>query len=240
MRSSADQVDERRHPLMLLDRVSKRKVLAHAIDVAPPFPFVGDVTVLLEVRDDALYRALGDPYAICEVADPSQRIGGDAQEHVGVVRQERPPRLRGGLGRAGRAARLHRAHARGLVDWRFRIRAISIVRRPPPPEQGSPHDGADYVAESDLLPEALSHKLKIHALPGYRLTSLSNRGAVVWPRGSPLVNCVDAYSARFASTGPARADEILRIAEAISGGFRLCSVDVLLRVGDRVASGPRG
>ena len=55
----------------------------------PPF----DVAGLNEVHDDALSRPLSDPDVLGEVPQPDVRVVCDAQEHLRMVRQERPGRM---------------------------------------------------------------------------------------------------------------------------------------------------
>jgi hypothetical protein len=54
---------------------------------------VGEVSAVLQVRDDLLDRALGEQAAGGDVADPGAGIAGDVGQYPGVVRQERPRAL---------------------------------------------------------------------------------------------------------------------------------------------------
>jgi hypothetical protein len=63
-----------------------------------------EVAALFEVRDDALNRSLRDPDLFCHVAEPHLRIGGQAKQNMGVVREKRPSAL-GGFGMASRRCR---------------------------------------------------------------------------------------------------------------------------------------
>lgn len=76
---------------MLLERVAERAPSLHAVVVAPTLAPPLEKPVDLEVRENALNGALGDPDELGDVADACPRVGGDADQHVGVVRQEGPP-----------------------------------------------------------------------------------------------------------------------------------------------------
>ena len=52
--------------------------------------FVAHVALALEFGDDALRGTLGDPDPLCDLAQQHVRILGDAEQHVAVVREERP------------------------------------------------------------------------------------------------------------------------------------------------------
>ena len=63
------------------------------VAVPPPVARAREVARVLELDDDALHGALGDPYLLGDVPDPAIRIPGDAQEDVRVIGQEGPRNL---------------------------------------------------------------------------------------------------------------------------------------------------
>jgi len=68
------------------------------IVVPTAFPLPAEVSSFTEIRDDALYRSLGDPDANGYVPGPNRGVFMDADQHVGVVGQEGPlpsPPMRG-------------------------------------------------------------------------------------------------------------------------------------------------
>jgi hypothetical protein len=86
--------NQRRNLLVLLDRVPewlvRPDVVAVATADAPPL----EVAALLKVEHDALHGALGNPDEGGHVAHPDLRLARQAQQHVRVIGQKRPGRLR--------------------------------------------------------------------------------------------------------------------------------------------------
>ena len=72
------------------DRVPEGEIRANLVAVAAPIALVREVARLLELRDDALNRALRDAHLLREIADPALGIPGDAEQHVAVVGEEGP------------------------------------------------------------------------------------------------------------------------------------------------------
>jgi hypothetical protein len=68
--------------------VAKRDLTMHLIDVAPALAGPREIALALELADDAVGGALGDPDAVGDLAEPHSRIPGDAQEDVRVVGEE--------------------------------------------------------------------------------------------------------------------------------------------------------
>lgn len=83
-------LDERSHRTVILDRVPQWHLAAHLVTVSPPIADLVQVPALIELCHDALNRTLRDPNLARHVPKPHTRCLGNAQEHVGVVRQERP------------------------------------------------------------------------------------------------------------------------------------------------------
>src|SRR3954447_8898545 len=58
--------------------------------VAPPPPLAREIAGRLELVDDAVHRALGDPDRVADLAQADARVARNAREHLRVIRQERP------------------------------------------------------------------------------------------------------------------------------------------------------
>jgi hypothetical protein len=80
--------------LVAPDRMTERQVVVDLVAVPPALPEPLDVARLFEIGHDPLHRTLGDADEIGDVAHAHLRLPGDAEEHVGVVGEERPGRLR--------------------------------------------------------------------------------------------------------------------------------------------------
>ena len=77
---------------MILDRVAERPIGADPIAVSTANALADDVLLRLQLLQDALNGALGDPDAGRDVADPGFGVFPDAEKDVGVVGQESPGR----------------------------------------------------------------------------------------------------------------------------------------------------
>jgi len=75
---------------VLLRRVAHVPVFVDAVAVTATFALALDEPRFDEVGDDALCGSLGDPDLLGYVAKPDVRHAGDAEEHLGVVREEPP------------------------------------------------------------------------------------------------------------------------------------------------------
>ena len=58
------------------------------VDVSPALAPARQIALALELADDAMGRALRDPDAVGDLAQPDARIARDAQEDVRVVGEE--------------------------------------------------------------------------------------------------------------------------------------------------------
>ncbi len=118
---AVDSVRQRRHrpqeiadEVLAFDAVAHRAIGDDLVPIAPALAVPGEAPRGLEVLHDALHGALGDTDLLGEVAQTELRIAGEADQHVAVVRQERPGpvigrrrRRRGGeAGAASHGARL--------------------------------------------------------------------------------------------------------------------------------------
>lgn len=79
--------------MTLLRRVAHLDLWIDEVVVSPTDTPPLDVAGFDEVYDDALSRPLSDPDVLGEVPQPDIGVVSDAQEHLRMVRQERPGRL---------------------------------------------------------------------------------------------------------------------------------------------------
>ncbi len=70
--------------------MTERRLLVDAVAVPASRTLAREVPGLLELPEDAKHGALRDPHVLGDVPHPCARVEGDAEEHVRVVRQERP------------------------------------------------------------------------------------------------------------------------------------------------------
>ena len=75
---------------MILDRMAEGPIGADPVAVPAADALADDVLLRLQLLQDALNGALGDPDAGRDVADPGFGVFPDAEKDVGVVRQEVP------------------------------------------------------------------------------------------------------------------------------------------------------
>ena len=75
---------------VLLRRVAHVPVFVDAVAVTATSALALDEPRLDEVGDDALCGSFGDPDLLGNVAKPDVRHARDAEEHLGVVREEPP------------------------------------------------------------------------------------------------------------------------------------------------------
>jgi len=97
--------------------------------------------------------------------------------------------------------------------------------------------GVDLFIESNLQPDELAQKCLRHAGVKFELVNISNRGTQVWPTGSKFTNLVNQYNARFESIGDRELNQtdIIGLYVSMSGDFKICSLEVLNKVGDKKA-----
>jgi hypothetical protein len=83
-------------PDQLTDRVvavlgmAKRELAVELVLVAASVTRLREVAGLLEIGDDVRHASLGDSDLGGYVSESHRWVGGDAREHVGVVRDEAP------------------------------------------------------------------------------------------------------------------------------------------------------
>lgn len=113
--------------------------------------------------------------------------------------------------------------------------------------------GVDVFMDTDLAPMDLAkHLQQAIANQPVRLTMLSNRGTQVWPTGSVFTECINHYRARFepkemGAEVSFTSNQMLDIAKLLSrpplakegsvgksGHVRVCSLEMLLKIGDKL------
>jgi len=97
--------------------------------------------------------------------------------------------------------------------------------------------GVDMFIESDEQPEVIAKKCQRHAGVKFNLISVSNRGTQVWPTGSVFTNLVNQYNVRFESIdeSPLNQQDIIGLYVSLSGNFKICSLELLNKWGDKKA-----
>jgi isocitrate dehydrogenase len=97
--------------------------------------------------------------------------------------------------------------------------------------------GVDMFIESAEQPLIIAKKCERHAGVKFKLISISNRGTQVWPTGSVYTNLVNQYNARFESLDgePLNQQDIIGLYVSLSGNFKICSLELLNRWGDKKA-----
>jgi isocitrate dehydrogenase len=97
--------------------------------------------------------------------------------------------------------------------------------------------GVDMFIESSEQPEIIAHKCQRHAGVKFNLVNISNRGTQVWPTGSIFTNLVNQYNARFESIdgSPLNQQDIIGLYVSLSGNFKICSLELLNKWGDKKA-----
>ena len=75
-----------------LERVTQRSIEEHFVDVVASVASACDVTGVDEVLDDAVHRSFADADEAGDLGEAYLGVLSDADQDVGVVRQERPRR----------------------------------------------------------------------------------------------------------------------------------------------------
>jgi isocitrate dehydrogenase len=95
--------------------------------------------------------------------------------------------------------------------------------------------GVDFFVESNEQPAAVAEKCLRHLQSSFNLTTISNRGTQVWPRGSVFTNLVNQYRCRFESIDEiaiTQAD-VLKLTEHLMQDFKICSYELLNKWGNQ-------
>jgi len=97
--------------------------------------------------------------------------------------------------------------------------------------------GVDMFIESDEQPEVIAKKCQRHGGVKFSLINVSNRGTQVWPTGSVFTNLVNQYNVRFESIddSPLNQQDIIGLYVSLSGNFKICSLELLNKWGEKKA-----
>ena len=97
--------------------------------------------------------------------------------------------------------------------------------------------GVDMFIESDEQPEVIAKKCQRHGGVKFNLINVSNRGTQVWPTGSVFTNLVNQYNVRFESIddSPLNQQDIIGLYVSLSGNFKICSLELLNKWGEKRA-----
>ncbi len=97
--------------------------------------------------------------------------------------------------------------------------------------------GVDFFIESNEQPQAVAEKFLQLIGEKYDLTTISNRGTQVYPTGSVFTECINQYRVRLESRDHANLiqQDILEVANLVSGEFKICSIEWLMKYNDKKA-----
>lgn len=93
-----------------------------------------------------------------------------------------------------------------------------------------------FVEANDLQPAELAELAKKRLTENFDLIMISNRGTQVWPTGSIYTELVNEYRVRFEKK-PGKMvtqKELLHIAADFSEDAKVCSVEFLMKFGDKI------
>jgi isocitrate dehydrogenase len=128
------------------------------------------------------------------------------------------------------------------VNWTYQAPEMpkENVQRITPRTTSEKNVGLDLFVDTDLQPGKLAEVLKKHVPADMELVMLSNRGTQVWPTGSMFTELVNHFRCRVElkkdveASGKGKTNqELLEIAASISKDVRVCSVEMLLKIGDK-------
>lgn len=91
--------------------------------------------------------------------------------------------------------------------------------------------GVDVFIDTSINVIDLSTKIQKLLPQNIELTMISNRGTQVWPKGSVFTQCVNHYRCRLQAKTSVKETFLLDIVSNISKELRVCSVEMLLRLG---------
>lgn len=98
--------------------------------------------------------------------------------------------------------------------------------------------GVDVFVESNLQPDQLAEiaKKSLKFNDDFNLVNISNRGTQVWPTGSVFTELVNEYTVRFEKNEGQMITqkEILHVAADLSETVKICSVEFLMKFGDKL------
>jgi isocitrate dehydrogenase len=94
-------------------------------------------------------------------------------------------------------------------------------------------NGVDLFIESEEQPGMVAEKCLKHHGNLFTITTISNRGTQVWPKGSIFTNCANVYTTRFEKTGgTVTVQDVLDLCKRVSTDFRVCSYELLNQFGE--------
>jgi isocitrate dehydrogenase len=93
-----------------------------------------------------------------------------------------------------------------------------------------------FVEANDLQPNELAELAKKRLTENFDLIMISNRGTQVWPTGSIYTELVNEYRVRFEKKAGkvVTQKELLHIAADFSEDAKVCSVEFLMKFGDKI------
>jgi isocitrate dehydrogenase len=96
--------------------------------------------------------------------------------------------------------------------------------------------GVDIFVESELQPAELAEVAKNALNDKFELIMLSNRGTQVWPTGSVYTELVNQSRIRYEKKAGVELTqkEVFEIAGQVSEAIRVCSVEFLMKFGDKL------
>ncbi len=80
--------------LVARQRIGQRTLGVDQVGVSPPRSLARDVTLVCELRDDAVRCPFGDPHTLTDVTQANAGLIGDADQDLAVVGEERPATAR--------------------------------------------------------------------------------------------------------------------------------------------------
>jgi isocitrate dehydrogenase len=89
--------------------------------------------------------------------------------------------------------------------------------------------GVDMFLESNKQPSEVAEKCLKHLGTKYKLSTISNRGTQVWPKGSIYTNLINQYRCRFESIDEVglTQQDIIDLQQILSADFKICSTELL-------------
>jgi isocitrate dehydrogenase len=96
--------------------------------------------------------------------------------------------------------------------------------------------GADIFVEYTGQPNELAQLAKSKLNNDFQLTMISNRGTQVWPTGSVYTELVNQFRIRYEKKEGVEISQkdIFSLASDLSDGVRVCSVEMLMKFGDKI------
>lgn len=98
-------------------------------------------------------------------------------------------------------------------------------------------NGVDLFFESDEQPATIGEKVTKWLPEGFKLSTLSNRGTQVFPKGSVYTECVNQYRIRFEKTSDRALtqSDIWSLTASFAALYRVCSAECLITLNGNLA-----